>query len=124
MYSKRKSKRAPGSVHAPCTFQLVFTMQNAAPHEARVSLAAPASAAAPSSQHIERFITFSRSSDAIRLSAAHARRTTVARCRRRRRVLRDDQEKGGGARGRTTDGGDSGNSAVPGEAGATRRAND
>src|SRR2546423_7938446 len=46
MYSKRRSTRAPGSIHAPCAFQLVFTMQNAEPHEAATLPATPAASAA------------------------------------------------------------------------------
>src|SRR5438067_7570419 len=46
MYSKRRSRRAPGSIHAPCAFQLVFTMQNAEPHEAAALPATPAASAA------------------------------------------------------------------------------
>src|SRR5687768_4349494 len=59
MYSKRRSKRAPGSVHAPCTLQLVFTMQNAVPQEAAASPARPQASAAtiklfmPSSSQLE-----------------------------------------------------------------------
>src|SRR5262249_18618193 len=41
MYSKRRSARRPGSVHTPCAFQLVLTMQNAEPQEAVASAAAP-----------------------------------------------------------------------------------
>jgi hypothetical protein len=39
MYSYRRSKRTPGSVHAPWALHVVSTMQNAEPHDAN---AAPA----------------------------------------------------------------------------------
>src|SRR5690242_17959156 len=42
------SKHMPGSVHAPCVFQLVFTMQNAEPQDAAAS-PATARAIAPAS---------------------------------------------------------------------------
>jgi hypothetical protein len=48
MYSKRRSNRAPGSVHCPCAFQLVLIMQNAEPQEAAASAAALIASAANS----------------------------------------------------------------------------
>ncbi len=47
MYSKRRSKRAPGSVAAPWKFQLVLTMQNAEPHDALASWINAHSVSAP-----------------------------------------------------------------------------
>jgi hypothetical protein len=55
MYSNRRSARRPGSVQTPCTFQLVFTMQKAVPHEAAASVAALNASAASSGF----FISFS-----------------------------------------------------------------
>jgi hypothetical protein len=46
---ERRSSREPGSVHTACTFQLVFTMQNAVPHDAAASAARPSANAANSS---------------------------------------------------------------------------
>src|SRR6185503_3058451 len=40
MYSKRRSPRHPDSFHTPCTPQLVFTRQNAEPHDATAASAA------------------------------------------------------------------------------------
>src|SRR3954468_16152746 len=50
MYSKRRSNRAPGSVHWPCTFQLVLIMQKAEPQEAPASAAALIASAANSNR--------------------------------------------------------------------------
>src|SRR6266850_3776045 len=50
MYSKRRSNRAPGSVHWPCTIQLVLIMQNAEPQEAPASAAALIASAANSNR--------------------------------------------------------------------------
>src|SRR4051812_3754465 len=68
MYSKRRSNRAPGSVHWPCTFQLVLIMQNAEPQDAPASAAALIASAANSS----RFISISRQKAMTRAARGRA----------------------------------------------------
>src|SRR5262245_55246855 len=85
MYSKRRSKRAPGSVHAPCTFQLVFTMQNAEPHEACAALPAHPNATAPRKYATERFIAFSLIQRLQTRVLAATRLTNGLRCGLRQR---------------------------------------
>src|SRR4051812_2566101 len=72
MYSKRRSNRAPGSVHWPCTFQLVLIMQKAEPHEAPASAAALIASAANSN----RFMSLSRL-NAMTRAALPAARTRI-----------------------------------------------
>src|SRR5262249_31625093 len=72
MYSKRRSKRAPGSVHTPCAFQFVLIMQNADPHEAPASAAALIASAANSN----RFISSPRQ-NAMTRAALEAARTQI-----------------------------------------------
>src|SRR3954470_13100053 len=93
MYSKRRSNRAPGSVHWPCTFQLVLIMQNAEPQDAPASAAALIATAANSS----RFISISRQKAMTRAARGrahsdHLRDRTSGRrsweaCRKLRRRL-------------------------------------
>src|SRR5438067_11549408 len=75
MYSKRRSRRAPGSIHAPSTFQFVFTMQNAEPHDAAASPAMPAKSAAMSRSF---FMRSSRCDETARHGWAVTRQRVLA----------------------------------------------
>src|SRR6476646_2130247 len=105
MYSKRRSNRAPGSVHCPCTFQLVLIMQNAEPQEAPASAAALIASAANSNRFIVPSFESATTRDARRRAA---------------RVLLRHQEKAGGALGKL--GGNRGEGFVTASAPATASA--